>query len=268
MRAFLALDTATDHVALALGDLDRPGVVLAQSALRAPRSANTMMLAEAERLLHGARLTVGDLTAVACGRGPGSFTGVRIAVATAKGLAHGSGIPLVGFSTLDAVASRWQGHGLLAVVGDAMRGEVYPALFRVNGGAPRRLTEDTVVRPDAIASEWAALGEALTLTGSGLVKHREVFAQALGDAAGFAEERLWAPDGASLIAATWAAEEEPSLRTIADLEPADAFVAAHPALLLPTYTRLSDAEEAERRAVPPASRAVPGSGVAGPEARA
>ena len=264
MRPFLALDTATDHVALAVGDLDAPGVVVAATAFRAPRAANTAVLLEVERLLASAGLTPGDLHAVACGRGPGSFTGVRIAVATAKGLAHGAGVPLVGFGTADAIASRWGGHGLLGVVGDAMRGEVYPALFRTNDGPPRRLTEDAVAFPAAVAAEWAALDEPVTLTGTGLAKHREVFASALGDAAVIADERIWAPDGASLVAAAWAAGGEGSLSAVAGMEAADAFAAVHPALLLPVYTRLSDAEEAERRAAVGAP-AVPGTGVAGPE---
>ena len=197
--------------------------------------------------------------------GPGSFTGVRIAVATAKGLAHGAGVPLVGFGTGDAIASRWSGHGLLGVVGDAMRGEVYPALFRTSDGPPRRLTEDTVSFPAVVAAEWAALGEPVTLTGGGLAKHREVFAQTLGADASFADERIWAPDGASLVAAAWAAGGGGSLAAVAGMESADAFAVVHPALLLPVYTRLSDAEEAERRAVAGAP-SVPGTGVAGPGA--
>lgn len=264
MRAFLALDTATDHVALAVGDLDAPGAVVAATAFRAPRAANTVVLLEAERLLASAGLAPRDLHAVACGRGPGSFTGVRIAVATAKGLAHGAGVALVGFGTADAIASRWTGHGLLGVVGDAMRGEVYPALFRTHDGPPRRLTEDTVALPAVVAAEWSALGEAVTLTGGGLAKHREVFASALGTNAIVADERIWSPDGASLVAAAWAAGGEGSLSAVADMEAADAFASVHPALLLPVYTRLSDAEEAERRATTHAG--VPGSGVSGPDA--
>ena len=265
MRPFLALDTATDHVALAVGDLDARGEVLAATAFRAPRAANTIVLLEAEQLLASVGLAPGELHAVACGRGPGSFTGVRIAVATAKGIAHGAGVPLVGFGTLDAIATRTTTHGLLGVIGDAMRGEVYPALFRAGDGRPRRLTEDAVVFPADVAAEWAALGEPVTVTGGGLVKHRAVFESVMGARLSVADERLWAPDGASLVAAAWAAGGDASLSAIPGMEADGAFVAMHPARLLPVYTRLSDAEEAERAA---ARRplAIPDGGVAGPEA--
>ena len=66
------------------------------------------------------------------GRGPGSFTGVRIGISTAKGLAHGANVPLLGVSTLDACAwTAWKAgvRGKLGVLADAMRGEVYPALY-------------------------------------------------------------------------------------------------------------------------------------------
>jgi len=262
MRPFVALDTSTDHVALAVGDLDAPGAVVASEDFEARRAANTVLLPTLERLLASAGVDVAEVTAVLCGRGPGSFTGVRIAMATAKGLAHGLGVPLVGVGTLDAVAVRAQRNGLVAVVGDAMRGEVYPALFRVESGMVVRITPDRVVRPEVVAAEWAALDEDLTLTGWGLVRHGDTIRTALRPDVSIAAERMWVPDGASLIHAAWSQSGPGSLTAIARLDRADALAAAHPAVLLPVYTRLSDAEEAEVRAgglrVPPAG------GVAGP----
>lgn len=263
MRPFLALDTATDHLALGLGDLDDAGQVLAAHDEPAPRAANTVLLALVERLLTEAGLIPSDLVAVACGRGPGSFTGVRIGVATAKGLAHGLGVPLVGLSTLDAVAWRANADGFVGVLGDAMRGEVYPALYRVHAGNVERLTIDRVARPEDVADEWADLDEQLILTGNGLAKHRAVFEAALGSMAVVASERQWVPNGHGLIRAAWASSSVPSLGTVAARDRAAAFDLAHPSMLLPVYTRLADAEEAERvrlGAVVP----LPDVGVAGP----
>lgn len=263
MRPFLAFDTATDHLALAVGDLDAPGAVLAAQDFPAPRAANTVALPAAERLLASVALRPGDLAAIAVGRGPGSFTGVRIGVSAAKGLAHGLGVPLVGFGTLDAIAHRAPVEGLLGVVGDAMRGEVYRALFRVHAGTVRRLGPDRVLHPGDAASEWAALGESIHLSGNGLAKHADVFLAALGGSATPVPRREWTVDGASLIGAAWGAEGAGSLALVAALSPAAAFEAAHPQALLPIYTRLSDAEEAERLREGGAD-VLPGGGVAGP----
>jgi N6-L-threonylcarbamoyladenine synthase len=268
MRLFVAVDTSTDHLALALGDLDRVGAVVAARDLPAPRAANTVLLLEIEELLASAGHRPSDLTAVACGRGPGSFTGVRIGVATAKGMAHGLGVPLVGFSTLAAVAHRVSATGLVGIVGDAMRGEVYPALFRVIPGEMTRLDSDRVARPDVVAADWAEMAEPLTLAGNGLAKHRETFESVLGPSVSVVPHTEWTPDGAALVAAAWERTASFGLRDVAAMHP-DALAAADPALLLPIYTRLSDAEEAERqRSVAEGHHtdvaSVDSSGVAGP----
>lgn len=263
MRSFLAFDTSTDHIALAIGDLDAPGSRLAVADFRAPRAANTVVLLAVERLLESVSLAPADLTAVAVGRGPGSFTGVRIGVSTAKGLAHGLGVPLVGFGTLDAVAHAAAGEGLVGVLGDAMRGEVYPALFRAHAGSAVRLTVDRVAHPTDVAEEWAALGEDVLLTGNGLAKHEAVFVDALGERATLVAECLRSPDGGSLLAAAWAESGACTITGIAGLDPTEAFEAAHPGALLPIYTRLADAEETERLTAG-ASAHLPSGGVAGP----
>jgi N6-L-threonylcarbamoyladenine synthase len=242
--------------------------VLAQVDQPAPRAANTVLLAAIDTLLGESGIDPWSLCAIACGRGPGSFTGVRIGVATAKGLARGRRLPLVGFSTLDAIAwkarssARIAEGGLIGVVGDAMRGEVYPALFRVTQDGVTRLGRYQVTSPTECAAEWSSLGEKVVLVGAGLVKHRAVFEQAMGGHASVAESGSWTPDGAGLVASAWAATGESTLSAIASVSPAEAYERADPGRLLPIYTRLSDAEEAERRRGGPDT---PASGVAGPQ---
>jgi N6-L-threonylcarbamoyladenine synthase/protein kinase Bud32 len=251
---YLALDTSTEELAVGLGSFSAAGVhLVGEVNLDVPRASLTHLVPSIQRLVFSADLEVCDIGAVIVGRGPGSFTGVRIGVATAKGIAQGLGVPLYGVGTLDAIAERFAGRdGLLGVVGDAMRREVYPALFRCSNGEVTRLTPHAVASPAQVAEEWRALGEPLVLAGNGLAKYADVFVSTLGSAASFAQEAMWAPTGQALLAAAWRA------RAAGDAGEGDA------ASVLPVYTRLSDAEVNERIR----SGAVvtnPASGVAGPE---
>jgi len=264
VRRVLAFDTATEHIAIGIGEMHtgQGGLrVVAERDFAARRAALGALLPAVRDLLGDVGLRVGDIDIVAVGRGPGSFTGVRIAVATAKGLAQGLGAPLVGCSTLDAVAWRFSGHeGLLAVIGDAMRGEVYPTLFRCSGGICERLASDRVERPSVTAERWASeIDEPVLLTGNGLTKHLDVFTEALGARATVAEECMWAPTGASLLSAVEHDDGPDTLGAIVGLDPVSAAEKASPGALLPVYTRLSDAEEAEHRR----GGHVPSSGVVG-----
>ncbi len=256
-KLLLALDTATERTTAGLARLGDDGLdMFAAAVVDAPRAAMSRLLPMVETLLSAHDLTIGDVEGVIVGRGPGSFTGVRIGVATAKGLAHGLGCPLWGVNTLDAIA--W-GHpdcdGLLGVLGDAARGEVYPALYRCAGGHPERLTPDRSVKPAQVAAEWAALDGPIALTGNGLRKFAPIFTDALGARAEVDDEEWWAPQPAGLFEA-WRA-----------LLASDALGSGEPGAVLPVYTRLSDAEENERIRDGLSPHPTPGSGVAGGEDR-
>jgi tRNA threonylcarbamoyl adenosine modification protein YeaZ len=255
MKLVLAIDTATAECAIGLGlwpyDGEADPQLLGETNIATPRAALTHAVPAITRLLEDCGHQIGQVDAIVVGRGPGSFTGVRIGISTAKGLAQGLGVPLYGVGTLDAVAERFAGRdGLVAVVGDAMRKEVYPALFRASRGAMERLGADCVARPEEAASEWArSLREPVLLAGEGLAKYADVFAEALGERAEIAPQAMWSPTGASLLQAAWR-----------DRAGASGGCAA---TVLPIYTRLSDAEEAEA-ARDGRAPGLPGSGVAGP----
>lgn len=238
----LAVDTSTDMLACAVARIAAQadgahGVdVLASGDHLCRRHANEQLVNTALDCLSQAGLAMGDVDAVLVGRGPGSFTGVRIGIATAKGLACGLGSALFGASTLDAVAwGAWAAgeRGLLAVVDDAMRGEVYPGVYLLDdAGAHRTFDAERVVAADDAVEELVSRADAaeLSLTGDGLKKYRDRF-----EAAGLArvlDESLWHPTAQGLARA-WAASP---VRGSGD-----------PALVLPIYTRLSDAEENERK---------------------
>lgn len=233
----LALDTASTQMVLALADFDEATAqvtLLASRQVDAPRQANQVLLTHAGQLLDEAGLCIGDIDAVVAGRGPGSFTGVRIGVATAKGLACGLAASLYGASTLDAVAWRaWHAgvRGRLGVVADAMRKEVYPVRYVLDDAGAIRLEPDTVAKPAQVAQMWADEEDGITLAGDGLLKYAELFG---GTPFSFAPQELWLPDGQGLISAFAQAFREEVAGT------GDA------AALVPVYTRLSDAEENEQ----------------------
>ena len=240
----LALDTSTDMLACAVAEwTPRDGRadvrVLAAGDHLCRRMSNVELTTTALDLLSQAGKTMADVDAVLVGRGPGSFTGVRIGIATAKGLACGLGRPLHGASTLDAVAWRaWLAgtRGLVAVADDAMRGEVYPGIYQLDDDGPHRtFGRETVLKAEACAAEWAARSDAnqLQLTGDGLKRHRAKFEEA--GLSTYLDESLWHPTGECL------------LRAAASPDNYDAAETGDPALVLPVYTRLSDAEENERK---------------------
>lgn len=233
----LALDTASTQMVLALAafdEADASATMVASCQIDAPRQANQVLLTQAAQLLADAGLEVSDIDAIVVGRGPGSFTGVRIGVATAKGLACGLAAPLYGASTLDAVAWRawWAGvRGRLGVVADAMRKEVYPVRYALDDAGVTRLEPDTVAKPAQVAQQWASEESSLTLTGDGLLKYAELFEGAPFE---LAPEELWLPEGQGLISA------------FAQAFATGAAGSGDAAALVPVYTRLSDAEENEQ----------------------
>lgn len=128
------------------------------------------LLPMAEQLLDNVGLTPRELDGFAVAAGPGSFTGIRIGVATVKGLSFGTDKPCVGVSTLEAMAYNLIGMtGTVSCVMDARAGQVYNARFRLNGtGAPERLTPDRAVTIAALGEEIAQNGEILVGDGAHL----------------------------------------------------------------------------------------------------
>ncbi|MGQ4878730.1 tRNA (adenosine(37)-N6)-threonylcarbamoyltransferase complex dimerization subunit type 1 TsaB [Billgrantia sp. LNSP4103-1] len=160
MPILLALDASSSACSAALliqrGD-DEPRL-LSRFALT-PREHTRRLLPMVDEVLAEAGVAPAELDAVAYGRGPGSFTGLRIAAGAAQGLAYGLDRPLLGVSTLEALAlGAHRRHGVEYVVTamDARMGEIYVAAWHCRDGATEALLEEAVVPPPALKlPRWA-----------------------------------------------------------------------------------------------------------------
>jgi tRNA threonylcarbamoyl adenosine modification protein YeaZ len=113
-RAILAFDTATTHVVVATGSPD--GRVDGITTWAAGHQHGETLLATIGRFLGEQNIRRSRLTGIVVGTGPGAFTGLRVGIATAKGLAHGLGLPIVGISTAEALLAGTAGDGTLVLL--------------------------------------------------------------------------------------------------------------------------------------------------------
>lgn len=180
------------------------------------------LLPMTEALLGSLGLTAADMDLFAVSAGPGSFTGVRIGVATVKGLAFGTGKPCIGVSTLEALACNLpQSGSLICPVMNARRGQVYTALFRGRGNgtapslAPERLMPDSAIpicELDAILEQY---DEPVYLCGDGYALCAADLRQPIGNT----PERLRWQSAASVAYAALSAYRAGVRTTDAELKP-------------------------------------------------
>ena len=224
----LAIETATPAQSVALVEGDR---LLAELSYEAKGNRGGLLLPAVDRVLQKAGLAARDLDAVAVSVGPGSFTGLRVGLATAKGLTLGAGAALVDVPTLEALAEGYAlPDGTICALLDAYRGEVYMAVFRRVGAgrALERLSPDAVLAPEAVASALAAVEGPVHLIGNGAARYRERIETALSGRACVTEEGLCAVPSAVVVARL-------GLRRLAGGNKSDAEVA-------PIYLRRAEAE--------------------------
>lgn len=170
MALILLLETSTAKLSVALA---RDGKVIASRECEEPRLQASLTAPLVKEVLDSQGLTVADCDAVCVGKGPGSYTGLRVGVSTAKGLAFGAGLPLIAIGSLDVLvagAVPGQASHIVPMI-DARRMEVYTAVYSPDG---EQLTpvEAKIIGPDSFADELAA-GPVLFI-GDGALKCREV----------------------------------------------------------------------------------------------
>lgn len=190
---FLALDTATGQGSLALLEGDE---VLGELTLDTPGSFLVHLLPALDDLLARTQRRLGQVGAIGVSQGPGNFTGLRLGLATAQGLALSLEIPVVPVPTLEVVAAPWAGnpHPVAALM-DAKRGEVYLGLYDCRGEIPAPLGEPERL---AVTSLPARLEPPLLLTGPGLKPHQDSLVGDLAPDIDVAPEGLWYPLAANV----------------------------------------------------------------------
>ena len=144
------------------------GKLLAQSYQNSGLTHSTTLLPMVDHILQTSRLKITDMDGLAITAGPGSFTGVRIGIATAKGIAMGADLPCAAVSSLAAMA--WGvtlTDRVVCAVMDARAGQVYNALFEMRDGVPHRLTPDRVITKKELQAELISLEKAYILVGDG-----------------------------------------------------------------------------------------------------
>lgn len=163
----LALESSAKAASAALC---RDGVLVAQTLQCSGLTHSRTLLPMAEDLMKNAGVTLDEVGGIAVAHGPGSFTGIRIGVAAAKGLAWGAEKPVLGVSTLEAMA--WNGAAAgegteVCAVMDARRNQVYQAAFEIRDGKPARLCEDRAVSLEELCSELEKTKKRIFLVGDG-----------------------------------------------------------------------------------------------------
>lgn len=160
--------------------------MIAQTVINHKKTHSQKMLPQIEQMLEMAEVDICEIDCFAAAVGPGSFTGVRIGVATAKAMAQACGKPCVGVSTLEALANNnAQFGGIICPILDARREQVYNGLFR--GITMERLCEDRALGIDELLAELEKLNESILFCGDGTLVFKEKIIEVLGEKAVFAQ---------------------------------------------------------------------------------
>ena len=204
----LGIDTSTPIGSVALIDGES---LVAEHTLNIVKAHSSRLMPAIDTVLKWGDITAEELDGCAVGIGPGSFTGIRIGIATIKSLCYALDKPIVGVSTLEAIAYnlRWT-EGLICPILDARRNESYGAIFR-GGDEWQRLTDDWCLPIEAVLAEIET-GRSLlpesengrtrllqcTFVGDGLERYADAVQAALGEEIRFADAIFNAPRGATV----------------------------------------------------------------------
>lgn len=175
----LAFET-TSHVASVAVLSDE--MLLGEFTINHPKTHSQKLMPMLEMLLEALEIKISEFDYLAVTSGPGSFTGVRIGVATVKGLAQPHNIPVIAVSSLEALCQPFMSfEGLICPIMDARKNEVYTALYQWEKGLMKTLQPDQAVEPMAWLEILEKTDQTIMLVGDGLPKYAEIFKEKLGE---------------------------------------------------------------------------------------
>jgi tRNA threonylcarbamoyladenosine biosynthesis protein TsaB len=194
----LGIETSTPVVSVAVGDEQR---ILGELTLNAEQKHMERLLPLIDFLLTSLGLNLEDIDGFAVTVGPGSFTSLRIGLATAKAFAHASGKPLVGVPTLDVLAAALKGcEGIICPVLRARRQEIYTAFYVSTISGVKRLSSYLALDPEEMVARLEGNLEAeITFVGEGASHYWELFREKLGEKAHLADSALMWPRAALVV---------------------------------------------------------------------
>lgn len=167
----LSIDSSSKVATAALLNNDE---VLGEYVINNKREHSVLLMPMIENLLKDCNLTINDVDGYVVSKGPGSFTGLRIGMATIKGLSFGSSKPYISISTLDALAySSINFNGLICPIMDALRENVYTGLYKNNNGELENILEPTPMDIDELVALLKEKNEAVIFTGDAVSKHKD-----------------------------------------------------------------------------------------------
>ena len=161
----LGIDSSAISAGCALVEDDK---IIAEQYLNTRHTHSETLLPMISGMLKSAGVELGDVEKIAVSTGPGSFTGLRIGISTAKGLADAVGKKCVAVSTLEMIAYNFVGvDGIICACMDARCKQVYNALFKSENGVITRLCDDRAISADELSTELGKIGGKIFLAGDG-----------------------------------------------------------------------------------------------------
>ena len=204
----LSIDSSTPVAGIAVSDGMQ---LLGEITLNTKNTHSEKLMPLVKHLLDELALSVNDLDAIAVTQGPGSFTGLRIGMATAKGLAQGAGKKLIAVPTLDCLAQNLLHYpGIICPIMNAQKKQVYTAIYRSGRDKLERLSDYQAIAVEQLAAQLKELQEDVWFVGDGVAAFADVFQELLGDACRFADGHNILPRAGALamLAAERASEEQ------------------------------------------------------------